>query len=302
MKNTQHESRYKIQKKIGEGTFGKVYSAVDLIKNKRVAMKKIKLEKQQNGVPVELIREISILKALSHRNLIKVLDTFVKDHEEVHNLNRSSYSIFLVFPYARMDLAKVMKEKTLSQEEILSYAKQILKGLQYMHSRHVIHRDIKPSNILVLSNKCVKIADFGLSRTLSKISMTQGVVTRWYRPPELLMCATRYDASVDIWALGCVIAEMLWKRPLFMEGSDVDQMNAIGLVCGEIDTSIFLDHISDSGLNPVVFRKGEESKIPEMFKEYNPTLFKLITGMMKIHPKRRLTAQESLKIMKKAGV
>ncbi|KAI5189697.1 cyclin-dependent kinase 12/13 [Nematocida minor] len=299
-KSDSGEPVYRIVKKVGEGTFGKVYKGKETATNKKVALKKIKLKNEQDGVPVTLIREISILKALSHKNIINLLDSFIQDRDKVHNFKKTSYSIFLVFPFIKTDLLALIKRKQIEVKDAISYTEQILQGLAYIHSKHILHRDIKPSNILVRSDKTVKIADFGLSRTTIDENMTRGTVTRWYRAPELLLGCSRYDNSIDVWALGCVIGEMLLSKPLFVAESEMDQLSAISFMCGEIKTEVFKKNMVMESLNKVIFGKSKKAKIRETFIKHSELLAFLIESMLKIAPDKRITAEDALKFIQSA--
>ncbi|KAH9386508.1 cyclin-dependent kinase 12/13 [Nematocida major] len=294
------ETAYKVLKKVGQGTFGKVYLGKDLATNKKVALKKIRVTNEVDGVPVTLIREISILRALRHKNIISTLGSYVKDEESVHSMKTTWYSVFIVFPFMETDLSHLIKNTIIPIEDMMSYTKQILQGLRYIHARNIIHRDIKPSNILIGPNKTVKIADFGLSRTFVNTYMTRGVVSRWYRAPELLLGSASYGKSIDMWSCGCIVGEMLLRKPLFISESDAGQLSAISIVCGEIDPSMFDESVHSENLSLSVIGKGEESKILRTFSSCSKTLAHLVDQMLQIDPSRRITAKASLAILKES--
>ncbi|KAJ1624725.1 kinase-like domain-containing protein [Pavlovales sp. CCMP2436] len=196
--------RYHIMDKIGEGTYGEVFKAMDRNeKNRPVALKKIRLDMDDDGIPPTALREVSLLMELNHENVIRLLDVV-----QVPN------SLYLVFDFIDTDLKKCMESSIgdFSLESVKSLLYQLLAGIAYCHGRRVLHRDLKPQNLLVdrTSGKLL-IADFGLSRTfrLPNRSHTHEVVTLWYRAPEILLGSPHYNTAVDIWSCGCILGEML---------------------------------------------------------------------------------------------
>lgn len=205
--------------KIGEGTYGVVYKARNKITGQLVALKKIRLENQEEGVPSTAIREISLLKELKHPNIVHLQDI---THEDV--------KLYLVFEYMEMDLKKYLDSlapTTMVDPKLaMSYLYQILQGTVFCHSRRILHRDLKPQNLLIDSKGAIKLADFGLGRAfgIPVRAYTHEVVTLWYRAPEVLLGAQRYSCPVDVWSIGCIFAEIINKRPLFQGDSEIDQL------------------------------------------------------------------------------
>lgn len=193
-------SRYAQGRLIGSGTYAKVYEAYDTETKKVVAMKKIELNEKE-GMPSTALREISILKSISHRNIIELFQIIHK--EDI---------LILIFEFVEFDLLKYIE----IHGNTLSLIQQLIVGIQYLHSRNIIHRDLKPSNILITKDGVLKIADFGLARTISPMdfSYSSEVVTLWYRAPELLMGSLNYLYEIDIWSLGCIIYEIVTLKPL----------------------------------------------------------------------------------------
>nr|NVI70831.1 Cyclin-dependent kinase 7 [Cucujiformia] len=166
-----------------------------------VAVKKIKLgsrHEARDGINRTALREIKLLQELHHKNLIGLLDVFG------HMSNVS-----LVFDFMDTDLEIIIKDNTiiLTTANIKSYMVQTLQGLEYLHVNWILHRDLKPNNLLVNAAGVLKIGDFGLAKLYGSPSrlMTHQVVTRWYRPPELLFGARQYGACIDMWAVGCIL-------------------------------------------------------------------------------------------------
>merc|ERR1719201_2280553 len=200
---------------LGEGTYGKVYKARNVRSGEAVAMKDMKLDAQEEGVPSTAIREIALLKELSHVNVVRLLDVFCKPSKLV-----------LVFEFVENDLKKYMKSVNcrLAPPTIKSLAYQLCRGIEFCHANRIIHRDLKPQNLLIDSRMRLKIADFGLARafTLPVPQYTHEVVTVWYRPPEILLGSALYSIPVDLWGIGCVHAEMATGAPLFCGDSEID--------------------------------------------------------------------------------
>lgn len=216
---------------IGSGAYGVVYRARDRRDNSTVALKKIKINGQdtdEDGVPSSSLREIGLLRSLKHPNVLRLLDVQFCDT-----------NLYLVFEHLDLDLKKLLdKHKTgLPHLLLKSYMWQLLKGLAYCHANRVLHRDLKLQNLLVDRKGNIKLADFGLARSMSLPirTYTHEVVTLWYRSPELLLKASHYGPSVDLWSLGCIFAEMATNRILFPGDSEIDQLYRIFRTLGTPD-------------------------------------------------------------------
>merc|ERR1719450_664577 len=178
-------------------------------------MKKMKLDWEEEGVPSTAIREIALLKELSHQNVVKLYDVFCRPNK-----------LILVFEFVENDLKKYMKAQhgRLAPSAVKRFAYQLCRGVEFCHANRIIHRDIKPQNLLINSQLQLKLADFGLARafTVPVPKYTHEVVTVWYRPPEILLGGTHYSVPVDIWSIGCVMGEMATGAPLFAGDSEID--------------------------------------------------------------------------------
>eukprot|EP00994_Dinema_validum_P007306 NODE_592_length_1520_cov_88.394969_g436_i0.p1 GENE.NODE_592_length_1520_cov_88.394969_g436_i0~~NODE_592_length_1520_cov_88.394969_g436_i0.p1 ORF type:complete len:323 (+),score=66.79 NODE_592_length_1520_cov_88.394969_g436_i0:60-971(+) len=210
--------RYLKVEKIGQGTYGVVYMAKDTHTGQIVALKKIRLDSEDEGVPSTAIREISILKELQHPNIVPLLDVV----SQPRKLN-------LVFEFLHQDLKNLMDRtpQPIHGHTLKSFLYQMLSGTLFCHTHRVIHRDLKPQNLLISKDKqTLKLADFGLARAFQVPlqTYTHEVITLWYRAPEILLGDKHYSAAVDVWSIGCIFAEMASKRPLFPGDSEIDQL------------------------------------------------------------------------------
>jgi len=211
--------RYALKDKIGSGAYGEVWKAKDVVTGKIVALKKIKVEVETEGIPSSALREIAILKSLNHPNIVKLLDVIAEEGK-----------LYLIFEYCKYDLRsyilKNFPNQAIPENEIKDIMKQILSGVYYCHSNRVLHRDLKPANILVTEDGTVKIADFGLSRfySIPVKKYSPEIITVWYRGPEILLGVEEYGSSTDIWSVGCIFGELFKKFPLFTGDCEIGQL------------------------------------------------------------------------------
>ncbi|KAF7352761.1 CTD kinase subunit alpha [Mycena venus] len=217
---------YAIVNQVGEGTFGKVYKAQNMVTKRYVALKRIRMESEKEGFPVTAMREIKLLQSLSHENVVRLYEMMV-----------SNGSVYMVFEYLEHDLTGVLSQTQFSFNDahLKSLSHQMLAGLAYLHHKGVIHRDIKGSNILINNRGELKLADFGLARFYQKrrrSDYTNRVITLWYRPPELLFGATIYGPEVDMWSAGCIMLELFTKKPVFQGNDEIHQLDTIYKVIG----------------------------------------------------------------------
>uniref|UniRef100_H2ZA10 Mitogen-activated protein kinase n=1 Tax=Ciona savignyi TaxID=51511 RepID=H2ZA10_CIOSA len=210
---------------IGEGAYGMVVSATDHKSGQKVAIKKISPFEHQTYCQ-RTLREIRILFSFNHENII-----CIKDIIRAPTLNEMK-DVYIVQDLMETDLYKLLKTQHLSNDHICYFLYQILRGLKYIHSAHVIHRDLKPSNLLLNTTCDLKICDFGLARVADPEHdhtgfLTEYVATRWYRAPEIMLNSKGYTKSIDIWSVGCILAEMISNRPIFPGKHYLDQLNHI---------------------------------------------------------------------------
>eukprot|EP01123_Difflugia_compressa_P008397 TRINITY_DN2498_c1_g1_i1.p1 TRINITY_DN2498_c1_g1~~TRINITY_DN2498_c1_g1_i1.p1 ORF type:complete len:298 (-),score=41.06 TRINITY_DN2498_c1_g1_i1:126-1019(-) len=213
--------KYKRTKKLGEGTYGIVYKAENINTGEEVALKSIRLESEEEGVPCTAIREISLLKELDHPNVVRLI-------EIVHDVDK----LTLVFEFCDQDLKQHLDTHygIIDHTKIKWFLYQLLKGVEYCHRRRVLHRDLKPQNLLISKkDNTLKLADFGLARafTVPVRNYSPEVVTLWYRAPEVLMGFKNYSTPIDMWSIGCIFAEMKNGKPLFTGKTAEQQLISI---------------------------------------------------------------------------
>uniref|UniRef100_A0A7N8XV09 mitogen-activated protein kinase n=1 Tax=Mastacembelus armatus TaxID=205130 RepID=A0A7N8XV09_9TELE len=256
--------RYRDLRQVGTGAYGTVCSAVDARTGAKVAIKKLYRPFQSELFAKRAYRELRLLKHMKHENVIGLLDVFTADL----SLDRF-LDFYLVMPFMGTDLGKLMKLQRLSEEKIQYLVYQMLKGLKYIHSAGIIHRDLKPGNLAINQDCELKILDFGLARQADS-EMTGYVVTRWYRAPEVILSWMHYTQTVDIWSVGCIMAEMLQGKPLFKGSDHLDQLNEIMKITGT-PTQEFISKLESEDVTVAVLER-----------------------MLLLDPQSRITAAEAL--------
>ncbi|KAM9254008.1 cyclin-dependent kinase 7 isoform 2-T2 [Dugong dugon] len=258
--------RYEKLDFLGEGQFATVYKARDKNTNQIVAIKKIKLghrSEAKDGINRTALREIKLLQELSHPNIIGVI---IKDNSLV-----------------------------LTPSHIKAYMLMTLQGLEYLHQHWILHRDLKPNNLLLDENGVLKLADFGLAKSFGSPSRayTHQVVTRWYRAPELLFGARMYGVGVDMWAVGCILAELLLRVPFLPGDSDLDQLTRIFETLGTPTEEQWPDMCSLPDY--VTFKSFPGIPLQHIFIAAGDDLLDLIQGLFLFNPCTRITATQALK-------
>ncbi|XP_062203303.1 protein IMPAIRED IN BABA-INDUCED STERILITY 1-like [Phragmites australis] len=284
------ESFEKLEK-IGQGTYSSVFRARELATGRLVALKKVRFDSLEPESVRFMAREILILRRLQRHPNVVGLEGLIT--------SRSSCAIYLVFEYMEHDLAGLASapDVAFSEAQIKCYMRQLLEGLAHCHARGVMHRDIKCANLLVSNAGELKVADFGLANTFSPSSaapLTSRVVTLWYRPPELLLGATAYEPSVDLWSAGCVFAEMHARRPVLQGRTEVEQIHKIFKLCGSPPD----DFWRRSGVaHAAVFRPHHPypSRLRDTFASCMPEhAFRLLATLLSLDPAARSTAAAAL--------
>jgi len=286
---------------VGKGTFGIVYRGRCLETKQMVALKKVRLTNEKEGVPQTCIREIKILRALQHVNVIELLDIVTSD---LRKYEQGKGSIFLVFEYMDHDLNGLleMHSSTFTLPQVKSYVRQILLGLQHCHARNVVHRDIKASNMLVNNKGVVKLGDLGLAKLIdekdiSSRHLTNRVITLWYRPPEILLGSTSYSFAADMWSAGCILAELLNGKPIFKGQTEVEQLEKIYELCGTPTEQYWPEAamLSFTGFAAptTVHQRSLKEKLQHL-RLVTPDAIDLIDKLLEVNPDRRLSASEAL--------
>ncbi|KAI9483516.1 MAG: kinase-like domain-containing protein [Benjaminiella poitrasii] len=283
--NVHTEKKYLKDAKVGEGTYAVVYRGTCVQTGRKVAIKKIKMGQFKDGLDLTAIREVKYLQELRHPNVIDLIDVF--SHKT--NLN-------LVLEYLDSDLEQVIKDKSLlfMPADIKSWMMMMLRGLDHCHRHFILHRDMKPNNLLITNSGILKIADFGLARDWGDPGrqMTCEVVTRWYRSPELLFGAKEYSYAVDIWAVGCIFAELMLRTPYVAGDSDIDQLTKIFHALGTPTESDWPGMSTLSGF--MQFKQFPKVPLRQYFTAAGTDALSLLEQMLVFDPNRRWTAEECL--------
>ena len=264
-----------------------VYKAKSKKAQKIVALKKIRLENEDEGVPSTAIREITLLKELQHPNVVCLEDVIMQENR-----------IYLVFEFLSMDLKKYIdtqKPRGVEPTLVKSYLHQILEGIVFCHQRRVIHRDLKPQNLLISKEGSIKLADFGLARAFGiPIRMyTHEVVTLWYRAPEVLLGAARYSTPIDIWSVACIFAEMATGNALFHGDSEIDQLFRIFRSLGT-PTEENWPGVSSMNAYKPSFPRWNRNVLRSLVPDLDDQGFDILTKMLIYDPQKRISAKAAL--------
>jgi len=251
-----------------------------------VALKKTRLEKEEEGVPGTAIRECSLLRELTHPNIVGLSDVVHTNHKLV-----------LVFEFLERDLKKYIDAVTsLSPMLVKSYLYQLLQAIAFCHRHRILHRDLKPQNILIDRHGVLKVADFGLARAFGVPlrTYTHEVVTLWYRAPEILLGGKQYSTPVDIWAIGCIFAEMVTRKPLFPGDCEIDQLFRIFRLLGTPDEAQW-SGVSQLRDYKTTFPKWNPKDLADVFPDLEPAGIDLLETMLAYEPGKRISALEAMK-------
>ncbi|KAH0539670.1 cyclin-dependent kinase 7 [Cotesia glomerata] len=275
---------------LGEGQFATVYKAKDTETDQIVAVKKIKVASRaeaRDGINRTALREIKLLQDLKHDNIIGLLDVF-----------GYKSNVSLVFDFMDTDLEIIIKDSSIvfTISHIKSYMIQTLQGLDYLHCNWILHRDLKPNNLLVNQKGVLKIGDFGLAKFFGSPNRinTHQVVTRWYRAPELLYGARLYGTGVDMWAVGCILAELLLRNPFLPGESDLDQLTRIFQTLGTPTEETWpgMTELTDF----IQFKPFIGIPFSDIFTAVSADLLDLISSLLRINPSERCTCSQALQM------
>lgn len=278
--------RYQMLSAVGSGAYGQVCSAVDTQTKKKVAIKKLARPFQTAVHAKRTYRELKLLKHMRHENVIGLLDVFYPKHD--------NSQIYLVTHLMGADLNNIIRTQRLTDDHVQFLVYQILRGLKYIHSAGIIHRDLKPSNIAVNEDCELKILDFGLARPTEN-EMTGYVATRWYRAPEIMLNWMHYNQTVDIWSVGCIMAELLTGRTLFPGTDHIHQLNLIMEILGTPNTE-FMNRITSESARSYIKSLPPMAKkdLFQYFVGANPRAVDLLSLMLEIDSEKRITAEQAL--------
>mmetsp|Transcript_8527 Transcript_8527/g.14724 ORF Transcript_8527/g.14724 Transcript_8527/m.14724 type:complete len:321 (+) Transcript_8527:201-1163(+) len=272
--------------KLGEGTYGIVYKAKKRDTNEIVALKRIRLDSEEEGVPCTAIREISLLKELKHPNIVRLYDV-------IHTEKK----LTLVFEFSDQDLKNYIDDFSgeVAPETVKSFLYQLINGVGYCHEHRVLHRDLKPQNLLINRKGELKLADFGLARAfgIPVRSYSHEVVTLWYRAPDVLMGSRKYSTPIDLWSAGCIFAEMTTGTPLFPGVNVQDELLRIFRVLGTPSEKTW------PGVAQLPEFDAEWPEFPTLpIEAYLPTLSEngqdLFLKLCAYQPEHRLTCEQAL--------
>jgi serine/threonine protein kinase len=290
-------SYLKPTKMLGEGAYAAVCEVVDQRTKKKYAVKKNRDVFSNISDARRILREIKLMILFDHPHVMSLCGVVPPDPHQREDFK----DVYLLMPKMDTTLSKVIRsQQKLSERHIQYFLYQIMRGLEYMHSGGVIHRDLKPENILVNAGDCkVKITDFGLARGViadgeCALKLTEYVVTRWYRAPEVMCCSRLYDSQIDTWALGCIAAELYTRRPLFKGRNHIEQLQLIFHFMGTptdltwITTQDAKKWISQMAAKPA-------KNMMEVLPKSTPLAQKFVGKLLEVNPTKRPTVSEALR-------
>ncbi|XP_025206383.1 cyclin-dependent-like kinase 5 [Melanaphis sacchari] len=279
--------KYEKLDKIGEGTYGTVFKAKNRETLEIVALKRVRLDDDDEGVPSSALREICLLKELKHKNIVRLYDVLHSDKKLV-----------LVFEHCDQDLKKYFDSLNgeIDPNVVKSFMFQLLRGLAFCHSHNVLHRDLKPQNLLINKNGELKLADFGLARAfgIPVKCYSAEVVTLWYRPPDVLFGAKLYTTSIDMWSAGCIFAELANAgRPLF-PGSDVDdQLKRIFKLLGTPTDETWPNMTSLPDFKPMPMYQPNMTLV-QVVPKSTTKMRDLLQRLLVCNPSHRISAEQAM--------
>ncbi|KAL2052554.1 hypothetical protein ABVK25_007114 [Lepraria finkii] len=297
---------YTIMSKLGEGTFGEVHKGESRVTGQIVAMKKILMHNEKDGFPITALREIKLLKMLSHPNVLKLEEMAI---ERPKGEGRKKAIMYMITPYMDHDLSGLLDNPSVqfTEPQIKCYMLQLLEGVAYLHASKILHRDLKAANLLINNQGILQIADFGLARPYDDDPPKKGqgggeatrdyttlVVTRWYRPPELLLQLKRYTTAIDMWGVGCVFGEMFKGRPILPGNSDINQAQLIFDLMGSPTEDNMPGWSSLPGCEGVQSFQHRTCTLPQVFREQGSSFISLLAELLKLDWRKRVNALDAL--------
>lgn len=292
--------RYTPKSCLGKGSYGVVVSAFDSVAQKIVALKKIPNVFSDVTFAKRSLREIRFLHhARNHHHIISLLDIFEPTEEDFNDL-------YIVLEYMQTDLHKTIYSKTVIEADHRQYfLYQLVSALKYVHSAGVVHRDVKPSNILLNEDCLLKLCDFNLARNITEdskddesASLTEYVVSRWYRAPEVVLCSSEYNTKIDMWSVGCILAELNSRRPFFAGDDCLGQLRAILDIRG---TPIFEDLEACCVGNADALKilqslpTCKQVELNTLFPKCSADEIDFMDKLLQFNPQKRISAADALK-------
>ncbi|KAF9462865.1 kinase-like domain-containing protein [Collybia nuda] len=289
------EKRWKLIREMGSGAYGVVISAADEISGETVAIKLVTRVFDKIQLAKRALRELTLLRHFAgHENITGLID--------VDAISPDFNEIYIFMEPMEADLHQIIKSgQSLTNEHVQYFLYQILRGMKYVHSASVIHRDLKPGNLLVNADCELKICDFGLSRGFEPrpdeqaTHLTEYVATRWYRAPEIMLAFRRYSTAIDVWSIGCILAELLLGKPLFKGKDYVDQLNKILDVLGTPDEKV-IKRIGSEKAQAYVRSLPFKKTIPfrKLLPAADPQALDLLAKLLAFDPMDRITVPDAL--------
>ncbi|KAJ9128102.1 hypothetical protein QFC24_000393 [Naganishia onofrii] len=294
---------YAFVKELGQGAYGCVISARHETSGEMCAVKKITNIFSKKILTKRCLREIKLLHHFrGHKNITCLYDMdIVPDPPGTWNFNE----VYLYEELMEADLHAIIRSgQPLSDAHFQSFLYQTLCGLKYIHSANVLHRDLKPGNLLVNADCELKICDFGLARGFQEGGsaetgqagfMTEYVATRWYRAPEIMLSFANYNSSIDMWSVGCILAELLGGRPIFKGRDYVDQLNQILNVLGT-PTEDTLRRVGSPRAQDYIRSLPIKPRQPwhQLYPKANPLALDLLSKLLCFDPAKRISCEEAL--------
>jgi len=281
---------------LGKGAYACVCEAINKKTGKTVAIKKNKKVFQDLCDAKRILREIKLMMHFDHDDIVGLIGVIPPDESDINTYE----DVYLVMLRMETTLAKVIKSKQkLTERHYQFFVYQMLRGLKYIHSAGVIHRDLKPENILINGADCnLKITDFGLARGVcmeDALNLTEYVVTRWYRAPEVMCSAKLYDEKVDVWSVGCIFAELLLRKPIFPGGNHIEQLKIIFAILGTPEAGN-LDWIkTPEAKNWIQRMKPSRGRnLKKIFHSASPEALDLLMKMLQLDPNVRISVVDAL--------
>ncbi|XP_065339764.1 serine/threonine-protein kinase MAK isoform X2 [Cloeon dipterum] len=279
-------NRYVTLAQLGDGTYGSVVLGQRVDTGEKVAIKRMK-RKYFSWDEAMSLREVKSLKKLSHTNVIKLKEVI-----------RENDTLYFVFEYMKENLYQLMRDrdKLFPEALVRNMTFQVLQGLAFMHRNGFFHRDMKPENLLCCGPELIKIADFGLAREIrSQPPYTDYVSTRWYRAPEVLLHSTNYGPPIDMWAVGCIMAEMYTFRPLFPGNSEIDQIFKICSVLGTVDKRDWPEGYQLASAMNFKFPQFSRTPLASLVPNANDAGISLMEDLLSYDPAKRPTAVQAIR-------